>query len=253
MNENRFQFRFFGDEGFKNCKVKYFRDSIQITCFSRNIFNPDKLEKNEQSKGKKKKKTKEKRERTDSIKRAKDKAFEIAHANPFEYFITITIDENKLSRTDKEEIYEKLKNFLSNLVQRKQLKYILIPEYHRRIEENNLRAIHLHGLISGEALNMVDSGKTYQGRPIYNWHDWKYGFSTAVKLDGKSHVCQYITKYITKDNEKIFGKYYLSGGKIEREVYTEYCNKDFDSIDARAYEVIPNALYVKYQRIDIKE
>ena len=48
--------------------------------------------------------------------------------------------------------------------------------------------------------------------------DWTLGFSTCIPLYGEyGQVCSYVTKYITKDTEKILGKWYLSSrGLIRR-------------------------------------
>lgn len=174
------------------------------------------------------------------------------YANNFQWFVTLTIDETKLSRTDKEKITKKLNIFLSNQVKRRDLKYVIIPEYHKKIEDNGLQAIHLHGLISGEHLNMSDSGKTYNGKKIYIWDDWKYGFSTSVEMDENKHICNYITKYITKNSKKILGRYYYSGGVgLERHVPTDYCNVDYESFDGKEYEIIPDKIKVKYLTIDL--
>ena len=40
--------------------------------------------------------------------------------------------------------------------------------------------------------------------------DWKWGFSTCVPLDEHyERATSYVTKYITKGEEKIFGKWYF--------------------------------------------
>ena len=263
------------DSALYTTRIKYYGDDYtKIACFNRPVFNGDGLEIHKTNKQLVDNDSssehfqtinssqipqdirklfdshyKDRSERTDSIKRAKDKAFEIAYANEFDYFITITIDEEKLHRTDTKAILKKVRPLWSNLVQRKDFKYIFIPEYHERYEVDGKRAIHFHGLASGD-LKMINSGKVFKGQPIYNWSDWRYGFSTAVKLDKRKFICQYITKYITKDNEKIFGKHYFSGGKLNRTVPTVYCNTNFDEFDGKAIEILGSHLQVKYQTID---
>ena len=248
-----------------NCKVRYFPDNqIKITCFSRCIFNPLQAEQTgkelaiqpslkeynpetgEMSYKFVEGKTildpftgeyvpftlyrdpSEKRVRNDSIKRAIDKAFEIGLANQFQYFITLTLDQSKIDRYDVSKIYPKLRNWLSNMVQRYQMDYILFPEYHKQEAGKTVCAIHFHALVNAQNLKLIDSGKrTKNGQTIYNLPGWKYGFSTVIKLDGRSAIVRYVTKYITKGNQKILGKYYLSGGKtLKREVPADYINKD---------------------------
>lgn len=267
---------------FYTTRIKYYGDDYaKVTCFNRPIFNSGGLEihksdaelltpKNDftgfspvsaddindvfDSGYIPAKRVRE--ERTDSVKRAKDKTFEIAYANDFDWFVTITINAEKLDRTDTKEILKKCRPLWSNLVQRNSFKYLLIPEYHERYEVNGKKAIHFHGLCSGN-LKMTESGKIFKGQPIYNWDDWKYGFSTAVRLDNQKFICQYITKYITKDNNKIFGKYYFSGGQLNRTVPTTYCNIDFDSVgdvygvDAKEISVLDDYLKVKYITVNM--
>lgn len=247
-----------------------------MTCFSRQIFNPHKLE---LVRGKDRWKAKPKptppqdgtaskkpaaenrnESRNDNVKRAKDKVFEIAYANNFAYFITLTLDEAKISRTNKEEIKRALNVWLQNLVQRSGFLYVFCPEYHA-----DGQAIHFHGLCSGN-LNLTDSGTVLcegykepikatkaarlglQGRTVYNLDNWKYGFSTVVKLDDqKERTALYITKYIVKDNNKILGRYFYSGGKgLIRQVPTEYRNYPYTEFDGKEHVVLENFLAVKY-------
>lgn len=194
-----------------------------------------------------------KRDRTDSMKRAVDKAFEIGLANDFHYFITLTLDKDIIDRYDKKVIYPKLRNWLKNRVQRNNMNYILFPEYHKQKNGETERAIHFHALVNAENLDLVDSGKkTEAGQTIYNLSDWKYGFSTVIELDGRTAIVRYVTKYITKGNEKILGRFYLSGGKsLKREVPNEYLNVDYRSFEGEEY-AIPNAgMSVKYKTYNL--
>ena len=64
-------------------------------------------------------------------------------------------------------------------------------------------------------------------RTVYHIKEWKdsFGFCTAIELDNnKIRYCNYITKYITKDVKKIFGKYYWSSKNILRDTDNSYSN-----------------------------
>ena len=159
-----------------------------------------------------------------SRRRAYKRVFDYAACNEdvFDSFITMTLDPKKIERYDMAQIYPKLKNWLSDRVQRKGLAYILVPEHHKD------GAIHFHGLINSSAVQMVDSGKRIwkrgpsYGKHIYNVVDWKYGFTTACKLSGDySAVCKYITKYVLKQTEggMIGGRYYYHGGDLKGPSY----------------------------------
>lgn len=164
-----------------------------------------------------------------SRRRAYKKVFDYAACNEdiFDLFVTVTLNKEKIDRYDIEKIYPKLKNWLSDRVQRKGLCYILVPEYH---EDG---AIHFHGLINSSAVQMQDSGKRIwkrdtpsYGKKIYNITDWKYGFTTACYLNGDySAVCKYITKYVLKQSEGglIGGRYYYHGGDLKGPTY-KYIN-----------------------------
>lgn len=186
--------------------------------------------------------------RSDNLKRAKDKVFEIASANKWDYMITLTLDSAKIDRYSKEDVQALVCKWLDNQVQRKKLCYLLVPEYHQD------GAIHFHGLINN-ALDVVHSG-TYKikgkKRPVmlstlkkygfkvgdenvkdvYNLKSFPYGFSTALPLDDNvTAVSLYMTKYITKDLQKIFGSFYMAGGKIKRSLPFELHNIDINDLD----------------------
>lgn len=166
--------------------------------------------------------------RLDSLKRTMQKIFDMAYANAdvFTYFVTFTLASNKINRYDIKEISPKFKQWLKNSVKRKDMNYVIVPEYHKN------GAIHFHGLISAN-FDFVESG-TYLipdkkkpvkesvlwkygytiddpwVREVYNISDYPFGFATAIKLDdNRLAVCRYITKYITKDSKRIFGNFIL--------------------------------------------
>lgn len=226
-----------------NCKTKFYPGFSKSTVFNKSVYNPHGLEEIKDRKKFHNKTNNEKRvDRPDNIKRAKDKAYDICYANRFDYFITFTLDSAKIDRYDRKDILRKINIWLNNSVRRKNFKYIIFPEYHKD------KAIHFHGLCSGN-LALTDSGLiTKKGQKIYNSGAWKYGFSTVIKLEGPyERVINYVVKYITKEEHRVFGKYYLSGGKdIKREVPTVYSNVEFYSIDSKSYIIEGTGLEVKY-------
>lgn len=262
------------DEISNNAKVRFTRDGLcLITCFDKTRYREKGYEEiehfydgiQEYQKKSKPRQKKEKREpckaekeknRQDSLKRAKKKVFEIASANEWHYMATFTLNKDVIDRYDSVEVQKRFCNWLSNMVQRKGLKGLFIPEKH---EDG---AIHFHGLMN-DALTMHFS-KTYKVmgikkpmgerklrnmkksptdtgvKPVFNVGEYKLGFSTAIPLDEQSavdevdknttRVSHYITKYCTKDLDKIFGSYYIAVGKIERELPFLLCNMDFNEL-----------------------
>ena len=158
----------------------------------------------------------------ESQRRAKARVRDIALCNCFEYFFTFTISPHLLNRYDPKTIYQKVRNFLANAVKRKGFAYVLVPEYHKLKKGETSPGIHMHGLCklgkvrieratSKKGLPLFDR----HNRPIYNMLDWKWGFSTCVPIDQQyERTVNYITKYITKNTSKIFGKWYLASRNV---------------------------------------
>ena len=186
----------------------------------------------------------EKRDRTDNIVRAQNRIFEIVQSNfeDFKIFVTITFDDDKVDASNASEVMKKLRVWLSNLVQRKGLKYILVPELH------NSGRIHAH-MLSNNVFELVDSGtrkvegfskplkvstiERYGITPdrvkhvIYNVQNWKYGFSTAEYTYGDgAGVSKYVADYITKGTKRIFGRYYWVSKNLRMYAPIELVDED---------------------------
>lgn len=260
------------DEITKNAKVRFTRDGLcLVTCFDKSRYHEQGYEILEhffdgplerlQPKSTKPKKTPTNEEleknKRDSLTRAKKKVFEIASANEWHYMVTFTLNKEKIDRYEPKTVQKAFSSWLSNMVQRKGLKALIIPEYHPTD-----KAIHFHGLVN-DTLTFDHSG-TYKVngikkpmgaerlkrlkktpadvdvKPVYNVKEYKLGFSTAIPLDEQStdeetnknvtRVSHYITKYCTKELDKIFGSYYIAVGKIERELPYILCNLDFEHL-----------------------
>lgn len=164
------------------------------------------------------------RAKAESKRRARASVTDIALLNPFTYFFTWTLNGNLIDRYDAETVSRKLQTFLSNATQRKGFQYVLIPEYHKRKKGEDRPALHMHGLCNLGAVQieraLSENGRGLtddEGRPIYNVLDWKWGFSTCVPLDGEyDRAIHYVTKYITKAKDKIFGKWYFSSRGLKK-------------------------------------
>ena len=205
--------------------------------------------------------------------RAKATVKDLALSNDFTHFVTFTLDPKKVDRYDMKEITRKLNAWLDNHVRRDGLAYVLVPERHQD------GAIHFHGLING-ALPLVDSGTvdTGKGKPrrprseaqrarwlaegghvVYNVPGWSLGFSTAIKLYGErrravGYVCKYIAKQIGPDGTpgKIGGRWYYSGGALQRPAVT-FCDVDSAEFSAcQGYEFIIEELGTKVRIIEVE-
>ena len=165
-----------------------------------------------------------------SMRRAKGALRRLALANDFRYFVTLTLDPSKVDSHDGAAVVKKLNAWCSNAVQRQGLKYILVPERHKK------GGIHFHGFFNA-ALPAVDSGTirvpwakkprkprsnnersewlAAGGRVVYNLPGWTLGFTTAMELYGDYPAAvAYVCKYIGKDGTKPAGRWYYSGGEL---------------------------------------
>ena len=153
-----------------------------------------------------------------SMRRARAKVRRLALANEFSYFVTLTLSPEEVDRYDAQAIMAKVNRWLSNMVQRHGLRYILVPERHKD------GAFHFHGFFAGEGLEAVPSGHSdKQGHEIFNLPQWGYGFTAAIGLYGTySQAVGYVCKYIGKQGgERPMGRWYYSGGDL-REPMKEY-------------------------------
>lgn len=229
---------------YNSCVKVYPNDILKYTVFNKLIFNPDKAElTNKINKRDNYTKSDSPVTRDDSLKRAKDKIFDISFINGdlWQYFITLTLDKSKIDRYDKKEINKKLKTWLNNMVKRYDFNYIIIPEYHKD------GAIHFHGLCTGNNLKLTYV-KIDKGRKVYNLDNWKLGFSTAIELDNnRTAVSAYITKYVTKDTTKILGNVYYAGGhSIKRDCKSVYQNIDYSEFKGQEIKIPNTGIKVKY-------
>lgn len=167
-----------------------------------------------------------------AMRRARAQVRDLALCNPFTHFVTLTLDSAQVDRYDMSAITRRLNAWLSNQVQRRGLKYVLVPERHKD------GAIHFHGFFN-DALERSDSGTVippgggkprkprsnaqradwlaHGGRVVWNLPGWSLGFTTALELVGEyPKAVSYVCKYIGKQGDKPGGRWYYSGGDLAR-------------------------------------
>lgn len=239
-------------------KVKtYPNGCVDVLCCEKPIFRREGWEAPFGSFAEGKQRPKQRRNDGDSsgdvlraTRRAKARVREIALANDFDYFVTLTLDQSKVDRYDVGAITRKLKTWCDNQVRRAGLRYVLIPERHKD------GAIHFHGFMSWDGqCCAVESGTfTNKGwkkprmarsaaqaaawisegaKPVFNLPKWTLGFSTAIEVYGEyGSAVGYVCKYVGKQMEtgKIGGRWYYSGGKL-REPKVDYCGLSLSDLD----------------------
>lgn len=188
--------------------------------------------------------------------RARSALRDLARANDFTHFVTLTLNPEKVDRYDMSSITKILNSWLDNHVRRSGLRYVLVPERHKD------GAVHFHGFFN-DALPLIDSGTVIPpeggkprkprsaaqraawlaagGHAVYNLPAWTLGFTTAIELYGDRYAAiGYVCKYITKAQEKIGGRWYYSGGALQRPE-VEFCRVEFDQLsgieNAREFEL----------------
>jgi hypothetical protein len=148
-------------------------------------------------------------DRERSMRRARAKVRKIALANPFKWFVTLTLSPEHIDRYDAGEVVKRLSQWASNQVKRRGLAYVLVPERHKD------GAIHFHGFFNN-ALDAVASGHYDEaGHEIFNLPQWTLGFTAAIEIYGDYPAAvAYVCKYIGKQGDKPAGRWYYSGGAL---------------------------------------
>lgn len=176
----------------------------------------------------------------------------------WEYFITLTFDDNIVNGYDYTECKNALIKWLNNQKhQNKNLEYVIVPEYHKS------KRFHFHGVVRGvEKWELIPSF-TQEGRAIYkngariyNLGNYKFGYTTISKIKNAEAVSVYTSKYITKEfidienAKKYWASKSLEKPKIEYAQLTEdglnfYIDNDKiitkDRVDKENY----SSIYVK--------
>lgn len=261
------------DDVMHNTRIRTYRTGMnKITVANRKVFKESGWELSERSKGSDndithKPQTKGAESRTDSVRRSKNRIFDIIIQNEWSYFVTLTFSPEYVNRFSSADVKSFLHKWLDNMTKHHSLKYLLVPELHKS------SAIHLHGLVIG-GVDVIDSGtrRPPEGkkplkietlkrkrislddcRMVYNLPQWKYGFSTAEPLYGDlSNTAKYITKYITKDVTKIFGNYYYAGGNgLVRDVPFVLADVPYEEFTADSdYFCEPICTWFKFKTVD---
>lgn len=187
-----------------------------------------------------------------AMRRARAKVRDIALSNKFRWFVTLTLDATKIDRYDMTAIVKRLNQWLNNRVKRDGLYYVLVPERHKD------GAIHFHGFFN-DCMEFVDSGHTdAAGHPIFNLKDWKFGFSAAVEIYGDyARAVSYVCKYIGKQGEKVGGRWYYSGGKLDAPtvIFPELSITELNTShkDAYMFQIPESGIYISVVRGDSTE
>lgn len=166
--------------------------------------------------------------------RATQTFFDYALANKWEYFVTLTIEEQGIRNSRELVIFywQKFVNYLKKYS--KEAKAIAV------LEEHKDGGYHMHALVADcdlalvTARNNKKTSKEYRqfmytdfGDQIFNTLDWKLGFNTVViirKDTYNAQIVNYMSKYMLKSSCVPYGckRFYHTQNLVSRE---GYCGK----------------------------
>lgn len=166
----------------------------------------------------------------ENLYKSKQRLIDLVYCNslvsPWEYFVTLTFDPQKVNSYDYDEVVLAMHKWLDNIKhQNRNLKFILVPELHKS------GRVHIHGLFKDcPNLKLVDSGKRKNCCKIYNIENYRYGFTTISEIKNQEAVSVYMAKYMTKELLNISGRHsYWCSQKLERPK-VEYAHLTEDSL-----------------------
>lgn len=251
---------------------------VQMMCSTSSVFNPDNVSLNKSSVAPKifdcsesytpDKDIQEREKKQRAIRRAKANLYDYIRCNlDLKYFVTLTFSPEHIDRANYDDVIKKFNVWASNRVKRNGFKYVGVVERHKKSN-----GLHFH-LLTNDRLDFVLSSTVKvpnHKKPIkvstadrykipedlwqfvYNIPSWKWGFSTAIEVvDDDRHikVSHYLVKYLTKDFDKIGGRYYYSGGKLLKPKF-EYFNYNFNDVEETYSFDVPNG---KYKVVDFEK
>lgn len=145
-----------------------------------------------------------------NLSRVRRTLFDYAICNHWDFFGTITLNDDNMPRDDLSGAYKKLSKFFNNYAHRKapRFKYLCVPEIHK--DKTNW---HFHLLCSGIGHNSLIDFRSYDnipvgisklisdGHTVYNFPDVAsaFGYCSFIPTYGtQSTIAKYMTKYISK-------------------------------------------------------
>lgn len=164
-----------------NVRVKTFPDGTKQYFYCERVKQREYTQEPREKTGE----TVERKQRENSI-RAKQVVFDLARANHFDWFITMTFDPQLFDRYDYDACADMIKRFTKKLYKNGN-QWIIVPEQHKD------GAYHFHGLVDGE-LDL-----TYRGGGVYHLNDYEFGFTTASRIKDQQRIASYVAKYMAKE------------------------------------------------------
>ena len=144
-----------------------------------------------------------------NLSRTRARVFELSYCNPWELFVTFTLDPKKYDRHNLEQYRKDLSQFIRDVRKKSHtnVKYLLVPEQHKD------GSWHMHGFLMGLPLSALRAftlqdhipyairDRLTQGKQVYTWeaYERKFGYTSIERIENGEAASKYITKYITKE------------------------------------------------------
>ena len=131
--------------------------------------------------------------RKQNLYKTKNKLRDYARNNHFDKFWTLTFDPKEFGSSDNLR-FEEMQRFLKRMTRKYgKFNYLAVPERHKS------GAIHWHMMTGYFEPKLIDSGKRYKEKTIFNCPEWEFGFTNVQNVRSKKKISNYVSKYITKD------------------------------------------------------
>lgn len=157
--------------------------------------------------------------------RAKNMIEEYALCNDWDYFATLTIDADKLARSDLENFRKKLAQMIRDLRRNDgaDIEYLLVPELHPVALKDGRTEWHLHGLLKIPEKYLVPfenrriygkdgnkfppkyiREKIYKQEPVFWWRQFanSFGYSILEPVRNVDASARYLMKYVAKGQKE---------------------------------------------------
>jgi len=194
-----------------------------------------------------------------SIRRTRAKIKDLVDSNDFEWFGTFTFDQANVDRYSVSECKRVMRNWLKNQRARNgKFRYVIVAEHHKD------GALHFHTLIGGYTGKLTPSINpttgtqiSQKGRLVFNFLEYKSGYSSAIHLDDlqetRTKIAFYVQKYITKDMPIIFGKnrYWASHG-LKRPLVINNPGDWFTGLNPQHVQQLDYGRYEYYDRKQVE-
>lgn len=145
-----------------------------------------------------------------NISRALTTCRNIALSNPWDWFVTLTINPKKKDRFDLNSFHKDVTAFIKGINRRfgSQIKFLLVPERHKD------GAWHMHGLIFG----LPDDQISVNENGFFDWDEYSknFGFISLSPVVSHTAVSLYITKHLGKQ---------IYNGAFEVGSHLYYCSR----------------------------